>query len=119
MGHVRVAVRISHPYRQDSAVEVQDALVDTGATLTVVPRALAVELGLDIRGRNQVRTASGLVVVDRSMAWIQIEGRDGDVQVSISDTYPEMLIGVTTLETLGFAVDPVNERLIESELLLL
>jgi predicted aspartyl protease len=39
--------------------------------------------------------------------------------VSVSDNYPGVLVGVTTLETLGFAVDPTTQRLIDAELLLL
>jgi clan AA aspartic protease len=119
MGHVRVAIRIAHPYRRDEAADVTDALVDTGATVTTVPRRIAEQIGLDIVGQNAVRTATGVVTVDRSLAWIEIQGKDGFAQVGVSDTYPDVLVGVTTLEVLGFAVDPVNERLVDSELLLL
>lgn len=118
MGHVNVTIRISNPADPARFVDV-DALVDTGATLTTIPREMANHLDLPIRGQNSVRTASGIEVVDRSSAWIEIEGKDGFIQVSVSDSYPGVLVGVLTLETLGFAVDPVGQRLIDSELLLL
>jgi len=119
MGHVRVAIRIFRADLPDRGIDVPDALVDTGATLTTIPRSIADQLALIIRGQNRVRTASGMETVDRSSAWVEIQGKDGFVQVSVSDSYPGVLIGVTTLETLGFAVDPVNERLVDAELLLL
>src|SRR5688572_9318284 len=112
MGHVRVKATLAHPYRRDEGVEVEDAQVDTGATLTTVPRAIADRIGIEVVGQKRARTVTGVVMVDRSLAWIQIDGKDGFVKVSISDTYPGVLLGVTTLETLGWAVDPVSERLV-------
>ncbi len=53
------------------------------------------------------------------MAWVEIQGKDGFTPVLVSDTYAGMLIGVVTLETLGFAVDPTSQRLVDAELLLL
>ena len=119
MGHVRVAIRISNPNRPELAIDVPDALVDTGATLTTIPRGIANQLALTVRGQNRVRTASAVETVDRSSAWVEIQSKDGFIQVSVSDTFPGVLVGVTTLETLGFAVDPMGERLIDAELLLL
>ena len=118
MGHVIVQMRISHLDRPQDAVVV-DALVDTGSTLTTIPRELANRLGLPVRGQNRVRTASGVQTSDRSMVWVEIQGKDGFAQVSISDNYPGVLLGVTTMEVIGFAVDPTKERLIDAELLAL
>ncbi len=119
MGHVRVAIRISNPNRPEQVIDVPDALVDTGATLTTIPRDIANRVGLATRGQIRVRTATTVETVDRSSAWVEIQGKDGFVQVTVTDNYPGVLIGVVTLETLGFAVDPRGERLIDSELLLL
>jgi predicted aspartyl protease len=94
-------------------------MVDTGATVTTIPREIARRLGLATRGQVRVRTASGVEMVDRSVAWVEIQGKDGFTPISVSDTYPGVLIGVVTLETLGFAVDPKGERLVDAELLLL
>ena len=46
MGHVKVKAKIGDPNRE-KIMEVE-ALVDTGVTLTVVPRRLADELGLEV-----------------------------------------------------------------------
>jgi len=119
MGHVRVKIRIANPNNRSEAIEVDDALVDTGASFTTVPRALADRLALDVLGQHQVRTAAGPLKVDRSFAFIDIDGRDGVAPVWISDSYPGVLIGVLTLEALALAVDPGAGKLTDSELLLL
>jgi clan AA aspartic protease len=119
MGHVRVDLRIANPNSRDELLEVKDALVDTGATFTTVPRSLADQLGLEVLGRHQTRTANGTIQVDRSWAYIEIQGRDNMVPIWISDTYPDVLVGVVTLESLALAVDPKSGKLIDSELLLL
>ena len=118
MGHVRVTVRIAHPGRRDEPVEVPDALVDTGASFTTVPRQLADRLGLETLGRHRTRTANGTIDIDRSFAYIEYGGRD-EATVWISDNYPGVLIGVFTLKALGLAVDPGTGQLTNSEFLLL
>ncbi len=119
MGHVRIEVRIANPVQRDQGIVVPDALVDTGATWTTVPRQLADDLALDIVGQYRVRTAAAPQVLDQSYAYIELQGKALVSFVLVSDTYPSVLVGVTTLEGMGFAVDPDKERLIDSELLLL
>ena len=116
MGHVWVKARIGDVNRR-KVVEVE-ALVDTGATLTVVPRKLAKELGLEITGRTIVETGAGRLELDRSRVWIEIEGRSEIVPVLVSDIIDRVLIGVTTLEVLGLQVDPVTGKLKEWTILL-
>ena len=119
MGHVRVTIKIANPNRRQDTLEIQDVLVDTGATYTTLPRTLAQQLGLEVLGQHKTRTAAGVITVDRSFAYMEIEGRDGVTPVWITDTYPDVLIGVFTLEALALAVDPKSGRLVDSELLLL
>lgn len=119
MGHVRVPIKLANPTRRREAVEVQDALVDTGASFTTVPRALAQQLNLEILGQQETRTAAGVITIDRSFAYMEIDGRDTVVPVWVSDAYPGVLIGVLTLKALGLAVDPASGQLTPSEFLLL
>jgi clan AA aspartic protease len=119
MGHVRVKLRIANANRPDERVEVEDALVDTGASWTIVPRRIADELTLPILGKRTARTVSGTVEVDRSYALVEWEGREGVHEILVSDTYPGVLVGVLTLESMALAVDPKTGRLVDSELLLL
>jgi aspartyl protease family protein len=119
MGHVRIKVKVAHPERPDEAVEVPDALVDTGASMSAIPRSIANKLGLRILGQQKARTAAGEVTVDRSYALIEYDGHVSVGDVIITDTYSGLLIGVLTLEGMGLAVDPKSGRLVDSELLLL
>ncbi len=119
MGHVRVDIEIVNAVHRERSVVFQGALIDTGATRTTIPRALANELELEIIGRQQIQTADGSHEIDQSFALIRYEGRQTIGDIWISDTYPGVLIGVVTLESLGLAVDPGSGRLTNSEFLLL
>jgi clan AA aspartic protease len=119
MGHVRVPVRISNPENPGPAVDVKEALVDTGATWTCVPRSLVESLGLRVVGNIRVRTAAGPQDLTQSYAQIEIAGKTLVTHILLSDTLETVLIGVTTLEALGFGVDPTGQRRFETDPLLL
>jgi clan AA aspartic protease len=111
VGHVWVRARVGDESGSKSA-EVE-ALVDTGATLTVIPRRLAEELGLRVTGRTQVETAAGKIMLERTRVRLELEGREELVPALISDVIDKVLIGVTALEVLGLQVDPLTGRLKE------
>jgi clan AA aspartic protease len=119
MGHVRVGIRLARPERRREAVEVADALVDTGATWTSLPRGLAERLGLEVIGQMAVKTAAGVQMLDQSYAYVELDGKRMVAPVLVSDTLDGVLIGVTTLEALGLAVDPTTGQLREAEVFLL
>jgi clan AA aspartic protease len=109
--HVWVRARVGDESGSKSA-EVE-ALVDTGATLTVIPRRLAEELGLRVTGRTEVETAAGKITLERTRVRLELEGREELVPALISDVIDKVLIGVTALEVLGLQVDPLTGRLKE------
>jgi len=90
-----------------------EALVETGATLTVVPRRLAEQLGLRVTGRTEVEASAGRIALDRTRIRIELEGREDVVPALISDVTDRALIGLTTLEILGLQVDPLTGKLRE------
>ena len=58
-GHVWVRVKITNPLM---SIEIEeDALVDTGATYTVVPQRIYAKLDLRVVGTKEVETAKGLI----------------------------------------------------------
>lgn len=119
MGHVRVPLRITNPENPEKTVLVQSALVDTGATWTSVPRQVIADLELNPVGTIRVPTAAGPQELEQSYARLELAGQHVVTNISISDTLDTVLIGVTTLGSLGLAVDPVKGELVETELFLL
>ncbi len=98
------------------------ALVDTGATYTVIPKRTAEELGIASTGRRvRVVTARGEAMLEESVAVIRLMGEEGGTNVVlISDEVEQVLIGgVTTLETFGLRVDPTTGKLERAGVLLL
>jgi predicted aspartyl protease len=89
-----------------------DLLVDTGATLVVVPAALAERLKL-VAGRSQSVVIAG---GDRT-TWpiaevrVSVESRDVTTPCFIAPAGPALL-GAVALESLFLGVDPVAKRLV-------
>jgi len=116
MGHSWVEVEILDLERKRSAKV--KALVDTGASLTVLPEKLAAELGIRAISEEKVSTGAGEIKVKRGRAWIKLKGKEDAFPVWISDFIDKVLLGVVVLESLGFEVDPTTGTLKERPLLL-
>lgn len=116
MGHVEVEVTLSSKEHARSVRE--KALVDTGATLTVLPRRIADELMVRTESRAKVLTAVGPVEVELGEVMVEVAGKKATARVAISDIIDRVLVGVTTLEILGLAVDPQTGSLKEGYYLL-
>jgi clan AA aspartic protease len=89
-----------------------EALIDTGAVRTVLPAAIAEELGLRIRGQQIAQFANG---TEESVGLtepviIEIDGRETTEAILVTGNM--VLIGQTVLETLDLWVDCKNQRLI-------
>lgn len=116
MGHTFVDIEISDLEKKHS--KVVKALVDTGASLTTLPKELADELGIKAVSEEEVRTGAGVVKISRGRAWVKLEGKEDAFPVWISDFVDKVLLGVVVLQSLGFEVDPTTERLKHAPLLL-
>jgi clan AA aspartic protease len=116
MGHSWVEVEISDLERKKSTVV--KALVDTGASLTVLPEEIAKALGIEPKSEEEVITGAGVIKVKRGEAWIKLKGKEGPFNVWVSNIIDKVLLGVVVLESLGFDVDPTTGALKERPLLL-
>lgn len=95
----------------DNSAELE-ALVDTGATFTKIPESLASALGLQAKYETSVELADGRRVKrGLALAEVELEGVRRPVLIAIGGTEEKALIGYTTLEILGFKVNPVTGRL--------
>jgi len=117
MGHTYVDVSLTSPITGES-ISIT-ALVDTGATTTTIPRTLADKLNLPEITRRRVVTASGQEDMPVSYAIIDISGEKTVTDLLISEKLNHTLIGVTTLESLAFKVNPKTGKLEKAEVLLL
>jgi clan AA aspartic protease len=117
MGYVWVDAIIKNPFTGKS-ISVK-ALVDTGATLTVISRKIANELGLPMIGKSLVQTARGVAELEACFGVVEIMGEETPARILVSDEVDTVLIGITVLEQLGLEVDPVTGKLKKTKLLLL
>jgi len=124
MGRVMTKLKLTNPFDKERAREgllppeqvrtVQvEALVDTGATMLVLPAEVCRHLGLREAGRRKVRYANGVVaeVPWVGGVWIEILGREmtSDALVEAEGTTP--LIGQIPLEGLDLIVNPKTRDL--------
>jgi clan AA aspartic protease len=117
MATFRVTIEIG-PMDQ-SRFEQIEALVDTGATYTVVPRDVLERLGITPQFRRRFRLADGRVVeLNMAVVAIRLEGQTLPTICVFGEEGMDALLGAVTLEEFGLGVDPVNQRLVPIELLL-
>ena len=95
------------------------ALVDTGATNSMLPAGLLRDLGIEPVESRFARVADGRRI-ELQTAWARFAtaGRNAVARVAFGPE-GEYLIGATTLEDLGVVVDPIDGRLIPQDDLLL
>jgi len=90
-----------------------EALVDTGASYTVVPCGLLAELGVEPFGRRAAALADGhRVTYDIGRAMATVDGHTETTLVLFGDDGTLPLLGAYTLEGMGLVVDPAEGRLI-------
>jgi len=125
MGNVAVAAKIENLkdiHLADSgalqgdqvrAIQVGEALVDTGASLLSMPRSLVSDLGLERHRTRTVRTSAGTFQFGiYDAVRLTVQERDCIVEVAeLPDDCP-VLIGQIPLGMLDFVVDPVGQKLI-------
>ena len=93
-----------------------DALVDTGASITSVPASVLRDLGVEPITRKRFRFAQGETrSMDVGQTWIRVEGEEVVTLVLFNQEGTPPLIGALALEALFVAVDPVAQKLVPGE----
>ena len=107
MGVIRIDVVLEGKTRKLPA----KALVDTGASLSVIPRSIAQRLDLVPFKSYSVELADGRIrKLPVATAGIRVNGRSAPASVLIAPK-GEVLLGAETMELLGITVDPRHRRL--------
>ncbi len=115
MGAVHVMIRIGHPLHGGDAVSCQ-VLADTGATLTMLPATLLAQAGIEPFKEMEFRVADGRKVTRKlGEARIHVNGDAVTARVIFGEPEDASVLGLTVLEEIGLAVDPVNRKLIPAE----
>jgi clan AA aspartic protease len=118
MGEVRVEVGIVNP-RTGARSEPLVALADTGATLSVVPAPLLHRLGVQRLRQVSVVLADGRHARrDVGEATVVVNEDAAPCRVVFGEPGDAVLLGLTVLEQLGLAVDPVQRHLVPADFLL-
>jgi clan AA aspartic protease len=119
MGLFQVNVKLANPTAPENVREIS-LLVDTGATLSWIPREILQNLKVKPTSRLEFQLADGRVLErDVGAALFTIDGRILVIPVAFAEAGEEPVLGATALEALGFSVDPVEQKLIPRRLLAL
>jgi len=95
-------------------------LVDTGATLSWIPRTVLERLGVGALSRLPFTLSDGRTLErETSAVLLTIDGRKAAVPVALGEPGEEAVLGATALEGLGLMVDPVAKNLVPRDLLAL
>ena len=107
--HITLAVGDS---QGESYVPVE-ALVDTGATYTMLPASMLQNLGVVPHDRAEFELADGNVAeMDIGRTWVRIDGRSEIVPIIFGEEGTTALLGAVTLEIFRLGVDLVRQELI-------
>jgi clan AA aspartic protease len=117
MGQMKVSLTL-YP-RHGGTPRSLEALVDTGAGYSVIPRPVLEALGCRAHRAQRVIMADGRIE-EWQVTQIDVEcaGRRTTTPVLMGPPGGPALLGATTLEELGLGIDPLNRRLIPVDLYL-
>ncbi len=119
MGMFEVRVKLASLAAPERVSEVS-LPVDTGATLSWIPREVLDLLGVKPLSRLPFELADGRRLErDVTAVLLQIDARKAPVEVAFGEAGEAAVLGATALEGLGFLVDPVKKKLIPRDLLAL
>ncbi len=99
--------------RPEGPFETLDALVDTGATYTLVPASILRRLGIRPTDSLTFIIAGGSRMQQEiGEATVRLDGRERTTLVVFGDEGATVLLGAYTLEAFSLGVDPRNRQLI-------
>ena len=119
MGMFEVKVKLANLAAPGQTQEVS-LLVDTGATLSWIPRQVLQNLGATVSSRLPFELADGRRLErDITTVLLTIDGRKAPVPVAFGEGGEASVLGATALEILGFLVDPIAQKLVPRNLRML
>ncbi|PKO20980.1 MAG: hypothetical protein CVU38_17260 [Chloroflexi bacterium HGW-Chloroflexi-1] len=107
MGVIYAGLRLKNRLKNENVIEA-DAKVDTGATLLVIPEAIARELELPVIRKQTVKYVNE-ETAEREVVWgleVELCGRKGVFEAIVEPKKRYVLIGAVVLESLDLIVEP-------------
>jgi predicted aspartyl protease len=109
MGTFAVKFVVSHPLQPERRIELEGLV----ALFTQIPEHTLAHIGITPSGYRSVYYADGTgAVVPVAKADVSIHDIETATMILCGRPKSLVLIGATTLETLGFGVDPIHKTLI-------
>ena len=112
MGVFRIRAQVVSLTNQALSLEL-DMLVDTGATQSIIPRAVLEAIRVPVVRRQTFRLANG-EEIHRDVGWVGVRFNDWEAHTLtvFGDAADATVLGALTLEELGLEVDP-RERVLK------
>lgn len=111
MGITKIKANILNLARPTQKVALE-FLVDSGAAYSVAPRALLEKLGIRAESRESFFLANGEEITRAiGNALFEYRGRQRASPVIFGEEGDSNLLGVVTLQALGFVLDPLRREL--------
>lgn len=115
MGTFRTDVELEHHVHRGRRVSVADALVDTGADATWIPRDTLARLGVTVERTEMYQMADGSVLTrDLGYVIVRVAGRETIDEVVFAEANDLTILGARSLEGLSLRVDPRTKQLVSS-----
>jgi len=111
VGKVAEKVKVTNLLDPSKSLEIE-AVVDTGATMLVLPRHIVERLGLRKVEEVKVRYANNNVETKQMFGVVTLElhGRSGNFDVPAEAEGAQALIGQIVLERLDLVIEPSTRR---------
>ena len=111
MGVFTVEIGIGDP--DGLRFESVEAMVDSGASYTMIPSSLLRSLGVTPLKRRGFKLAGGSrIELENSQTWMRVEGELGIAPVVFVEEDAQPLLGAVTLEMFQLGIDPVEMQLV-------
>ncbi len=118
MGTFSVEIAIGTPDRQRWVTV--DAVVDTGASITSVSSSVLRGLGVEPVMRKRFRFGQGEIrTMEVGQTWLRIEDEEIITQVLFNEENTTPLLGALALESAYLGIDPIAQKLVPVDGLML
>ena len=118
MGITSLSITVTNPTNQKKATKL-DFIIDSGAIYSVVPSSVLAKLGIKPDQEREFILANGQRIKRKlGIARFLYEKRSGGASVVFGQKDDTTLLGATTLEAMGFALDPFKRDLLPLPMIL-